>query len=289
MSVELRQLRCLVGIVETGTFTDAAIELGTSQAAVSRNLAALEAELGVRLLARTTRSLQLTAAGERTLRHAHRVLAALADLERDAGAGTRLLRVGYAWSALGRYTVEFQRRWAATHPSVELQLVRTNSSTAGLAEGRSDLAILRRAPDPTTYDFVLVGLEKRLCVMAADDALARKRTVSLAQVADRPIAVNARTGSTTLDLWPPDHQPTGLISTDDIEDWLTVIAGGRARGVTTEATAHQYRRAELVYRPVRDAPPVAVYLAWPRTDPPTERDAVIELLASLYAQAPAPS
>lgn len=63
MSVELRQLRCLVAIVETGTFTDAAIELGISQAAVSRTLASLEAELGVRLLRRTTREVALTAAG----------------------------------------------------------------------------------------------------------------------------------------------------------------------------------------------------------------------------------
>mgnify|MGYP001795746159 CR=1 FL=1 len=54
MSVEIRQLRALVAIVVAGTFTDAAIDLGISQAAVSRTLAALESELGVRLLRRTT-------------------------------------------------------------------------------------------------------------------------------------------------------------------------------------------------------------------------------------------
>ena len=49
MDLELRHLRCLVAIVDAGTFTDAAIELGVSQAAVSRNLMALEQVLGVRL------------------------------------------------------------------------------------------------------------------------------------------------------------------------------------------------------------------------------------------------
>lgn len=313
MSVELRQLRCLVAIMETGTFTDAAIELGISQAGVSRNLAALETQLGIRLLARTTRSIELTAAGERTLRHAHRVLAALAELERDAGAGGGRLRIGYAWSALGRHTVEFQHRWAAAYPLLELEFVRTNSPTAGLAEHRSDLAILRRTPDPaaldparfdpalfdssrfdpTRFDLVLIGLERRLCALAADDPLAAARSVTLTQVAELPLALDARTGSTTVDLWPPGQKPTSIVATGDIDDWLTVIAGGRARGVTAEATAHQYRRPGLVYRPVRDAPPVGVYLAWPRADPPPERAAVIELLASLYArpagQAPAPS
>ena len=50
MDLELRHLRCLVAIVDSGTFTDAAIELGISQAAVSRNLMALEQVLAVRLL-----------------------------------------------------------------------------------------------------------------------------------------------------------------------------------------------------------------------------------------------
>src|SRR3974377_488736 len=57
MDLELRHLRCLVAIVDAGTFTDAAIELGISQAAVSRNLMALEQVLGVRLLHRPRRTI----------------------------------------------------------------------------------------------------------------------------------------------------------------------------------------------------------------------------------------
>jgi hypothetical protein len=48
MDVELRQLRFLVAIVDAGSFTDAALDLGVSQAAVSRTLAALEQSLKVR-------------------------------------------------------------------------------------------------------------------------------------------------------------------------------------------------------------------------------------------------
>jgi len=283
MSIELRQLRCLVAIGEAGSFTDAAIELGVSQAAVSRNLASLESRLGVRLVQRTTRSVALTAAGERTLRHARRVLSGLADLEKDARSGGSTLRIGYTWAALGKHTFEFQRRWAAAYPLVDLQLVRTNTPTAGLAEGRADVAILRRPPDPRHYDLVLVGVEKRYCAMASDDPLATRRSVTLSQVAERPLVIDGRTGTTTVALWPEDAQPTTTISTNNVDDWLTVIGSGRARGVSAAATAHQYRRPGLTYRLIRDAPPVAVYAVWSRTDPPSERTAVIELLAGLYA------
>lgn len=283
MELELRHLRSLVAVVDAGSFTDAAIELGISQAAVSRNVAALERVLGVRLMHRTTRTVKLTPAGERTVRHARRALSILADLQEEALAGGSTIRIGYAWSALGRHTPEFQRRWAAAFPHRELRLVRTNSPTAGLAEGTSDFAILRRVPDTATFDLVLIGVEKRYCAMAVEDPLAGKRSVSLAQAGSSLLAIDLRTGSTTLDLWPEGERPLQTVVTSDVDDWLTVIGSGKARGITAESTAHQYRRRGLVYRPVRDAAPVPVYAAWSKSDPPAARKEVIELLAGLYS------
>lgn len=282
MDVEVRHLRCLVGVVDAGTFTDAGIELGMSQAAVSRNVAALESLLGVRLLHRTTRSVSLTPPGERVLRHARRVLAAVADLRQEALAQRSVVRVGYAWSALGRHTPEFQRRWDVTLTHHELRLVRTNTPTAGLLEGASDVAILRRLPEVHGLEVVLVGVEKRYCAMSVDDPLTTRRTVTLAQVATIPVALDHRTGSTHLALWPEDAQPHQTVSTTEVDDWLTVISSGKARGVTAESTAHQYRRQGLTYRAVRDAAPVPVYAAWMRTDPPARLQDIITLLAGLY-------
>jgi DNA-binding transcriptional LysR family regulator len=282
MDVELRHLRSLVGVIDTGTFTDAGIRLGISQTAVSRNVAALESALGVWLLHRTTRSVSLTPAGERVLRHARRALAAVDDLRQEALAGVSTIRIGYAWSALGKHTPEFQRQWARVLPHHELRLTRTNTPTAGLTEGTCDLAILRRIPEATSLELVLIGVEKRYCAMSVDDPLVTKRTVTLAQVATSPLAVDHRTGSTQLDLWPDDARPRRTISTTDVDDWLTVISSGQARGVTAESTAHQYRRQGLTYRAVRDAPPVPVYAAWARTGPPPMLQDVITLLAGLY-------
>ncbi|WP_281450495.1 LysR family transcriptional regulator [Paenarthrobacter nitroguajacolicus] len=282
MDVELRQLRCLIAVVEQGTFTDAAIELGMSQAAVSRNIAALEQALGTRLVERTTRSARLTDAGDHALGKARRIISLLADLERDARVGTGKIRMGYAWSALGEHTTEFQHRWKSRFPHTELQLTRSNTPSGGLLDGTTDYAILRRLPQSTAVEHVHIGEEKRYCAMSADDPLAPRRSVTLAQIATLPVAMDLRTGSTTLDLWPEQGKPPEVVPIHDIDDWLTVIGSGSARGITAASTAHQYRRRGVAYRPVRDAPMVPVYVAWLKKDPPQDRQAVVGLLAELY-------
>ncbi|ANP52699.1 DNA-binding transcriptional LysR family regulator [Streptomyces griseochromogenes] len=279
--IDLRQLRCLVAIVDEGTFTDAAIALGVSQAAVSRTLASLERALGVRLLRRTSRQVTPTATGLRVVAQARRVLADVSELVREATSGHERVRIGYAWSALGRHTVAFQRRWTAAHPDTDLHLVRVNSPSAGLAEGACDLSVVRRPLDDRRFETAIVGLERRLCALAADDPLARRRSVRLADLVDRTLFIDRRTGTATPELWPPDSRPA-VEETHDVDDWLTVIAAGRGIGVTAESTANQYPRPGIVYRPVRDAEPVAVRLAWWRGDPHPAHQAVLELLTELY-------
>ncbi|GAA1565041.1 MULTISPECIES: LysR family transcriptional regulator [Kribbella] len=280
--MDIRQLRCLVEIVDSGTFTDAAIELGISQAAVSRNLLALERELGVRLLHRTSRSLTPTTVGVRVLARARHVLAELDELVADATSGHSRLRVGHAWSAFGSHTREFQRRWAAEHPGVELQLIRTNTPTGGLAEGLCDLAVVRSHLDLRRFAHVLLTQEQRYCALPADDPLTRKRTVTLDQLRDRTLVIDRRTGSTTADLWPEDARPA-IEYTQDVDDWLAAVASGRCVGMTPQATTTQYRRDGVTYRPVRDAPPVDVHLIWQRADPHPATDAAVELLTAIYS------
>ncbi|MFC8231864.1 LysR family transcriptional regulator [Streptomyces sp. NPDC057284] len=281
MDVELRQLRCLVAIVDEGSFTDAAVALGVSQAAVSRTLASLERALGVRLLRRTSREVTPTATGLRVVAQARRVLGEVAALVQEATSGHTRVRIGYAWSALGRHTLAFQRRWSGAHPETDLQLVRVNSGTAGLAEGACDLAVVRRPLDDRRFDSAIVGLERRLCAIAADDPLARRRSVRLSDISGRTLLIDRRTGTTTTELWPPDSRPS-TEDTHDVDDWLTVISTGRCVGMTAESTANQYPRPGIVYRPVRDAEPIAVRLAWWRDDPHPATQAAIELLTALY-------
>lgn len=298
MNYELRHLRCLAAIVDAGGFTGAAAELGVSQPSVSRTLAQLERAVGARLLRRTSREVVLTATGERVLARARRILAEVDDLVREAGSGHSRLRVGHAWSAVGAHTVEFQRRWAAQNPDVPMSLVRTNSPTGGLAEGACDVALIRTPEHPqglgtgpridSRFDSALVGVESRYCALAADDPLATRRQLRLTDLTPRVLAVDPRTGTTTLDLWPADARPE-VEPVQDVEDWLAVIASGRCVGVTAESTLAQYQRRGVVFRRLRAAPPVPVRLLWWRDDPHTAVRDLLGLLAELYRANPRPS
>ena len=285
MDLELRHLRCLVAIVDAGTFTDAAIDLGISQAAVSRNLQALEQVLGVRLLHRTSRNVTPTTAGVHALAQARQVLAAADNLVAEATTGHTRLRIGHPWSAMGRHTREFQRRWAERYPDVELQLIRTNSATGGLAEGLCDIAVLRTLAGGRRFASAVVGEERRYCALAADDPWASRRSIRLDEIPQRTLLIDRRTGTTTADLWPAAAQPH-IQETCDIDDWLAIIAAGGGVGITPEGTTAQYRRDGVIFRPLRDAPPVTVTVSWRRHDPHPSTHAAIALLAELYRRPP---
>jgi DNA-binding transcriptional LysR family regulator len=182
---------------------------------------------------------------------------------------------------MGRHTREFQRRWTARHPDVELVLIRTNSATGGLAEGLCDIAVLRTEVDGNRFASAVVGHERRYCALAADDPWARRRSLRLDEVAQRTVLVDRRTGTTTPDLWPAGAQPQ-LRDTRDIDDWLAIIAAGGGVGITPESTTAQYRRDGVVFRPLRDAPPITVQMIWRRHDPHPSTHAAIALLTELY-------
>lgn len=288
MDVELRQLRVLLAVVDAGTFTAAADEVGTSQASVSRTVAALERALGARVLQRTTRDVSLTPVGARVVGHARRVLEEVAAIRRAAEAAGGDLRVGYAWAELGRHTTTVQRRWSEAHPGSALVFVQSSTPTAGLTEGTADVGVLRRPVDDPRLRTTLLGVERRVAAVASDDPLARRRSLSLNDFAGRTVAVDSRTGTTSEELWSPPSAPHATRSVRGVEEWLTVIAAGQAVGLSAEATATQHRRPGVVYRPVRDAPPVPVWLAWWADSPPPHLAELVQLVCEEYG-APLPA
>ena len=286
MDVDTRHLRCLVAVVDEGTFTDAAIALGVSQASVSRSVQRLETVLGVRLLRRSSRLVEPTAAGSQVLPHARRVLATLAQLDVVASRTAERLQVGYAWSAFGEHTVALQRAWR-DHGYGELELVQSNTPSAGLVEGRCDVAVIRRPLDHPQLATARVGEERRYAALATDHALNRRGSLVLADFENEVIAVDVDTGTTTRELWATPDKAPALRPTHGVDDWLTVIAAGEAVGISSEATAAQHPRPGLTYRPVTDAPPIQVTLIWWKDDPPHHLRDLVELTSqALLAPSP---
>jgi DNA-binding transcriptional LysR family regulator len=283
MDPELRHLRAFVAVVDAGTFTDAAADLGVSQAAVSRAVAALESALGARLLQRTTRHVHLTGVGAQVLAQARRLLDETAHLHRIVEQSRTELRVGYAWAALGKHTRRVQKAWSSRHPEIPLVFVQSGTPTAGLADGSADVAVLRRTVDDPRFGTVHVGAEARVAAVATDGPLARRRTVRLDDLARCTVAIDARTGTTTPGLWGAAGDRVRIRATHGVDEWLTLIAAGQAVGITAEATANQNPRPGVAYRRVRDAPPIDVHLAWWRDNPPVRLTDLIGLVRDAYA------
>jgi len=146
--MDLYSLSTFVKVVQTGSFTKAAASIGTHKARVSRGLAGLEKELGVRLLERTTRRVRLTEVGQQIYDQAVGVLAAVDDIQSIAGnlqsdpQGTLKLMVT---SELG---VTGFGRWidayAEKYPKVAIEIDVSDRPVDFVAEGL-DLA-LRTGP-----------------------------------------------------------------------------------------------------------------------------------------------
>jgi DNA-binding transcriptional LysR family regulator len=280
MALELSALRLLVACVGQGTITDAAIGVGLSQAAASRGIAALEAELGTRLLRRGPRGVVPTPAGNRVVVQARRVLAEVEALRTVVSSEGGTLRVGYAWAAFGAHTDGIRKRWNADHPATRLELVHVNSRTAGLAEGIVDIAVLR-VPADARFVAVEVGRERRFAAVPADDPLARRRSLVLADLEGRTVLTDPETSTTTASLWP--EGAVTIRNIRDMEEWLDEIATGGAVGTTAEATVARHPRRGVAYRVIRDAPPIPVTLAWWRDDAARDARSLVDIASGHYS------
>lgn len=122
----LSSMQLFVKVVESQGFTNAARELALPKSTVSRQISALEARLGVRLLERTTRSLRPTEAGRAFYERCTRIVADVADAEdavmRSQSEPQGTLRVSAPVSLGVRTLGPMVGRWLARHPRVRLEL-----------------------------------------------------------------------------------------------------------------------------------------------------------------------
>jgi DNA-binding transcriptional LysR family regulator len=143
--MELRQVRLFLAVAEEGSITAAARKAHLTQPALSRQIKALEDELGVPLLERGAHSISLTPAGEAMVRDGIRLVRMadqMADRVRAAGRG-EVLRLAYAPSLVGSLLGLALERLSQLHPRVRVELsdCTTAEMKAGLRDGRFDLIL----------------------------------------------------------------------------------------------------------------------------------------------------
>jgi DNA-binding transcriptional LysR family regulator len=197
--LELRQLRYFVAVAEELHFRRAAARLHVSQPPLSQQIARLEEELGVQLLARSRRRVELTPAGEAFLRDARVMLSeldvAVATARRiDTGQGG-LLRVNFVGSALLSIVPGIVQRFRRGRPEVEIELRErsTVEQLRALSAGVIDVGLVR-PPVQTAADLrtEVVLRERTVAAIPVGHPLARLRRVPLRRIAAEPLVLFPR-------------------------------------------------------------------------------------------------
>lgn len=165
-------LQCFCRVVETGSFAAAARDLDVARSVVTKTVQALEDWTGSRLLARTTRSMQLTAAGERFYAYCRRVLAdteqTLAALRAAQGELSGRLVIASPVSLTLSFLHDHLHAFQAEHPGVELEL-RLSDRPVDLVRDGVDVALRGQAQldDSSLVAVPLMTMERGVCASPA--------------------------------------------------------------------------------------------------------------------------
>jgi DNA-binding transcriptional LysR family regulator len=197
--VNFRQLRTFVLIADAGGLARAADRLHLSQPAASRQIQALEAEFGVPLFDRIGRRIQLTSEGEDLLRRCRRLLQDADSIGERAralkGGQTGILRVGATPQVIEGTLAPFLTEHRKRHPGVEVHLVEAGGASLSTRLDRGDVHVALIALDRRHARFENRPLYWAwgLAILPERHALARQRTLELAQLADERLMLLDRT------------------------------------------------------------------------------------------------
>lgn len=234
--VNLARLEYFRAVGRTQHVTQAALQLGLSQPALSRSISALEAEIGIPLFERRGRSLSLTPDGKVFLDYIERAFRIIEDgyeelVDRNA-IGRGSVSIGFLRSLSHTFIPQLVSRFRAAHPDVQISFFQSNSH--GLEDemkrGRLDLIFVARIRDTGSFTWVELGSQEIHLVVPLTHPIAKQETVSLAEVRDEPF-ISFRPGHAFRILADGVFTSAGLtpkiaFECDDGSYLMTLVAAG---------------------------------------------------------------
>jgi DNA-binding transcriptional LysR family regulator len=276
--MELRHLRYFVAVAEELSFRGAAERLRIAQPPLSAQIKALEADLGVQLLRRTTRSVLLTHAGRVFLDEARAVLTASVQAEhraKEAQAGLAgTLRVGMIAPMANAWLAGILLRFRRQFPGVQLSLFDLPSieQMRRLGARQLDAGLLRPPVAFPELDHKLVGQTLQALALPAGHRLARKPRLEWKDFHDaelvliHPAAQHGFYDAFFAECAKAGAKPRPVQYANDVQTKLWLISAGFGIAPTT-ASSREVRRLGLVFRPLPPGlPPAQTVLAWRRDD-----------------------
>jgi DNA-binding transcriptional LysR family regulator len=249
-AVDLRELRVFLALAEELHFGRTADRLRLTPSRVSQSIRGLEHKLGVELVYRTSRHVQLTAVGERFRREAGAAYGQLMDVLRSTqnhgSAIHGVLRLGLLTApAAGPHLLSIVDAFTARHPQCRVEVAQGSVVDAFGQLHRGEIDVM---------------------------ATAGRDELSFEELADSSVARFEGLPLELLETWVPSRTPSGRAIPRDPQRVLPTeqatlvvkIVRGEIVHPTVRAAANYLGSAEIVYVPVPDMPPMRSALVWRR-------------------------
>jgi DNA-binding transcriptional LysR family regulator len=259
LDLDLRKLRYFAAVAEQLHFGRAADELHIAQPVLSRQIRALEKDLGTPLLTRDSHGVALTEAGRQLLADVGPLLASAHAVRRRvtvAAHGSQRLMVGFR---AGITIAAAVREFAVQHPDVivDMQRVEGDDQAAMLLDGRIDVGFVRLPINEAGLRVTPLYTEPRVAVLPIGHRLAGKEQITEADLAGEPLLWSADPGT------QPTRRPhpnAGYL-VRGVDETLEHVAAGRGISFLARSATVFYSHPEVSYVPVPDLEPDQVCLA----------------------------
>jgi DNA-binding transcriptional LysR family regulator len=294
--MELRQLHYFVAVAEELHFARAASRVHIAQPALSTQIQSLERELGVQLLVRTTRRVELTRAGATFYERCVRILSEI-DLSTEitrsvAGKTVTRIRIGTIYPATVGVLPAFLARIARKYPEIQLHISSgtTDEIIRGLESGQINLGFIRPVENIGSLRFHSIAHERYLLAVEKSSALATRDDIGIDDLRDQKIISFSRQNLSYTERYFAEkfaeHDLTRNIAytCDDTFSLVSLVSAGLGIGFAPEWTGDLPNR-NLALRKVRGVDfRIGLGIAWNAEDPTTSRNDIIDIARSLSRQ-----
>ncbi|MFC5729393.1 MULTISPECIES: LysR substrate-binding domain-containing protein [Nocardioides] len=275
--MELRHLRYFVAVAEELHFGRAATRLHIAQPPLSQQIRTLEAELGVELLHRTTRKVELTSAGTAYLERARAVLAAVDDAGHEArqvaaGVVGRLV-VSCVGSATYSLLPQLARGLTGALPGIEFSFrgeMLVPDQIQALRADEVDVALLRPPVHDATIRTVVLRHDRLLVALPADHPLATRRRVRVGDLSAMDLVVHTGRQDSVMHAMVvrmcrgAGFEPRFRAEVGETSTLITLVAGGLGAAVVPEPVT-ALGLSGVVYLPLVDGPSVDLAVSYRQT------------------------
>ena len=191
MRFDLVDLQLFIAVAETRSITNGAAKVHLALASASERIKGLEEALGVSLLTRGRRGVELTPAGESLLDHArvviHNVDTMRGDLQAYASGAKATVRFLANTSGLSEYLPKTLAVFLSQHPDISIDVEERESSdiARGILSGSADLGLAAEHALPDNMERIPFSEDRLVLIAARGDELANRRQVAFSEVVGR--------------------------------------------------------------------------------------------------------